>query len=157
MKLGQRNYAVLFTIILCYSISSRAQDNKYPTQSIEPFYGLSYTANERDSLINNLNDYQKAFDLLHQYKLNNSMPMSLVFDPLPMGFQLETNQKIIDWGLPKEVAMPANREELAFYPVYKLAVLIKSKKLTSTELTRIYLKRIKQHADTLQCIISVLA
>jgi Asp-tRNA(Asn)/Glu-tRNA(Gln) amidotransferase A subunit family amidase len=37
-----------------------------------------------------------------------------------------------------------------------LAVLIKSKKITSLELTQLYLKRIKKYADTLQCAITVL-
>jgi len=81
--------------------------------------------------------------------------MSLVFDPLPGDFQIDTNQKTIDWGLPKEVSIPAHREDLAFYPVYKLAVLIRSKKLTSTELTKLYLNRIKKYGDTLQCVITM--
>jgi len=153
----QQNYIVLFTLTLCYSIGFvNAQENKYPTQTIEPFYGLDYTPAERDSLIGNLKDYQKAFELLHQYKLDNSVPMSLIFDPLPTGFQIETTQKSIDWGLPKEVQLPSNREELAFYPVYKLAVLIKSKKLSSTELTKLYLARIKKYSDTLQCVITIM-
>jgi hypothetical protein len=82
--------------------------------------------------------------------------MSLVFDPIPTGMQIETVQKSIDWGLPKEVALPANKEELAFYPVYKLAVLLKNKKITSTELTKLYLARIKKYGDTLQCVITLL-
>src|SRR6478609_6140431 len=124
-KMSRQNYMVLFIVVLSFYTSANfGQENKYPTQSIEPFYGLDYTSAERDSLIGNLKDYQKAFELLHQYKLNNSVPMSLIFDPLPGGFQIEINQKPIDWGLPKEVTIPANREDLAFYPVYKLAVLI---------------------------------
>jgi Asp-tRNA(Asn)/Glu-tRNA(Gln) amidotransferase A subunit family amidase len=151
------NYTVLFILVLSfYTNIHYAQENKYPTQSIEPFYGLNYTSAERDSLLNNLKDYHKAFEALHQFKLNNSVSMSLIFDPLPIGFQIETVQKQIDWGLPKKIIIPTNKEELAFYPVYKLAVLLKSKKITSTELTKIYLNRIKKYADTLQCIITVL-
>ncbi|HEY5825507.1 MAG TPA: amidase [Cyclobacteriaceae bacterium] len=156
-KMSQQNYIVLSIITLCCCAGfTTAQENKFPTQPIEPFYGLDYTSAERDSLIGNLKDYQKAFELLHQYKLDNSVPMSLIFDPLPGGFQIETNQKPIDWGLPNEVTIPSNHEDLAFYPVYKLAVLIKSKKLTSTELTKLYISRIKKYGDTLQCVITVL-
>jgi len=156
-KMSRQNYMVLFIVALSFYTSVNfGQENKYPTQSIEPIYGLDYTSAERDSLIGNLKDYQKAFELLHQYKLDNSVPMSLIFDPLPGGFQIEANQKPIDWGLPKEVTIPTNREDLAFYPVYKLAVLIKSKKLTSTELTKLYISRIKKYGDTLQCVITIL-
>ncbi len=152
-----QKYKVLSIVVLCfYTGISIAQEEKYPTQSIEPFYGLNYTPAERDSLLNNLKEYQKAFESLHQYKLDNAVPMSLVFNPLPAGFQPETIQRTIDWGLPKEVTLPANREELAFYPVHKLAVLIKSKKISSVELTQLYIKRIKKYGDTLQCVITVL-
>jgi len=152
----RQNYKVLTTIVLCFYTSVLLSQDSYPTQSIEPFYGLNYTQAERDSLLSNLKDYQKAFEALHQYKLNNAVPMSLVFNPLPSGFQPESEQKPVDWGFPKEVLLPANREELAFYPVHKLAVLIKNRKVTSVELTRLYLKRIKKYSDTLQCVITIL-
>jgi len=130
--------------------------NKFPTKEIEPYYDLDFTNAERDSLFSSLQDYQKSIRAIHQYALKNSVSMSLVFDPVPPGFKIEKKQLVIDWGLPKEVQVPVNKKELAFYPVYKLAVLIKSRKITSTELTTIYLDRIKEHAPTLQCAITVL-
>ncbi|MBP9924675.1 MAG: amidase [Cyclobacteriaceae bacterium] len=149
-------YTVYFILAVCLSTQSGFSQKKYPTADIEPYYDLSFTQAERDSLLRGLEDYQKAFQTIHQFKLANSTGMSLVFDPIPTGMQLETIQKPIDWGLPKDVAMPANKEELAFYPVYKLAVLLKNKKITSTELTKLYLSRIKKYGDTLQCVITLL-
>jgi Amidase len=142
-------------LTMAWCAMAQAQ-KKYPTAEIESYYDLSFTQAERDSLFKGLEDYQKSYQAIHQYKLKNSTPMSVVFDPVPVGFQVDTNQKPIDWGLPASVSMPANKSELAFYPVYKLAVLIKSKKISSVELTNIYLARIKKYADTLQCAISVL-
>jgi len=149
-------YMVYFILAVCLTTQSAFAQKKNPTADIEPYYDLSFTQAERDSLLRGLEDYQKSFQAIHQYKLPNSTAMSLVFDPIPMGMQLETVQKPIDWGLPKEVALPANKEELAFYPVYKLSVLIRTKKITSTELTQLYLKRIKKYSDTLQCAITLL-
>ncbi|PZR41599.1 MAG: amidase [Azospira oryzae] len=150
-----QKYKVLSTVVLCFYTSVLLAQN-YPTESIEPFYGINFTNAERDSLRSNLNEYQKAFEALHQYSLRNSIPMSLVFNPLPSGFQPEVTQKPINWGLPKEVPLPAAKEALAFYPIHKLAVLIKNKKISSVELTQLYLKRIKKYSDTLQCVIAVL-
>jgi Asp-tRNA(Asn)/Glu-tRNA(Gln) amidotransferase A subunit family amidase len=133
-----------------------AQPKPAPTESIEPFLGISLTPAERDSLLNDLNQYQRMYEALHQLPLRNSVPMSLVFNPLPQGFAIDQNQKAHDWGLPKEVAMPARLEDLAFYPVYKLAVLVRSRKVTSTQLTQLYLDRIRKFADTLQCVITVM-
>ena len=147
------------SLILLFSLATIPlfSQQKTPTADIETYYDISFNKAERDSLFSNLQDYQKSFQAIHQYKLDNQVPMSLVFDPIPVGFKPNLNQKSIDWGLPKEVKFPGNKEELAFYPVYKLAVLIRTRKITSTELTKLYLKRIKKYADTLQCAISILA
>ena len=146
------------SLILLFSLATIPlfSQQKTPTADIETYYDISFTKAERDSLFSSLQDYQKSFQAIHQYKLDNQVPMSLVFDPIPVGFKPNLNQKPIDWGLPKEVNVPTNKEQLAFYPVYKLAVLIRTKKITSTELTKLYLSRIKKYADTLQCAISVL-
>ncbi len=149
-------YKVYFILIFILTIQLSIAQEKYPTTQIETFYDLNFTQAERDSLLSGLQNYQKSFEAIHQFKLNNNIPMSLVFDPIPVGMQLETQQKPIDWGLPKEVSLPSNKEELAFYPVYKLAVLIKSKKISSLELTQLYLKRLKKYSDTLQCSITLL-
>ena len=36
-----------------------------------------------------------------------------------------------------------------------LAVMIETKKITSTELTKIYLDRLKKHGDTLKCVVTL--
>ncbi len=53
--------------------------------------------------------------------------------------------------------VPANLtpEEIAFLPVTALAALIESKRITSTELTKIYLDRLKKHGDTLKCVVTL--
>jgi Asp-tRNA(Asn)/Glu-tRNA(Gln) amidotransferase A subunit family amidase len=40
--------------------------------------------------------------------------------------------------------------------VHKLAVLIKNKKISSVELTKLFLERLKKYGDTLQCVITLL-
>ena len=132
------------------------QQGTYPTADIEPYYDVTFTKAERDSFFSGLQDYQKAIQAIHQYKLDNRVGMSLIFDPLPPGFQLEITQRPIDWGLSKKIILPENRNELAFYPVYKLAALIKSRKITSLELTKLYLDRLKKYSDTLQCSTEIL-
>ncbi|MEI9919470.1 MAG: amidase [Bacteroidota bacterium] len=141
--------------LLLVSLTVAAQD-QYPTKSIEPYYDLNFTDAERDSLKGNLESLQKDLQALHQYKMENSVGMSIKFDPKPAGFKIPAGITASNWILPKDVQLPANKEELAFYPVYKLAVLIRNKKITSTELTQLYIKRIKKYSDTLQCVISLL-
>lgn len=136
-------------------MDAEAQD-KYPTQGIEPFYDVNFTAPERDSLMKNLKDLQVSLKAIHSYPLQNSVSMSLVFDPVPAGFVIPRQQEAINWNLPKEVIVPKIENELAFYPVYKLAVLLRTRKITSMQLTELYIRRLKQFADTLQCSIALL-
>ncbi|MFN7603587.1 MAG: amidase, partial [Bacteroidota bacterium] len=147
---------LMLIVTICDLGNCAFSQSKYPTAEIEPLYDLNFTRAERDSLLSGLQDYQKAFQALHKVSISNTVPMSLVFNPLPTGLQYTPQQKQNDWGLPKDVVLPADRNQLAFYPVYKLAVLLRARKVTSLELTKIYLSRIKKYADTLQCAISIL-
>jgi len=148
---------IILITALCFPvISSTVNAQTHPTQSIEPFYDLNFSNAERDSFATGLDEDRDAYKEIHQYDLSNSTGMSLLFNPYPQGFKNEAQQKPFNWGLPKEVKLPSNREQLAFYPVYELSILLKNKKITSTELTTIYLNRLKKFGDTLQCVITLL-
>jgi Asp-tRNA(Asn)/Glu-tRNA(Gln) amidotransferase A subunit family amidase len=153
-----KSYKTIYivSLILISTVNYVQAQSNYPTTTLEPYYDLQLTDAERDSLMDNLKRAQDSYKAIHGYTLNNSVSPALLFDPLPYGFQLNNKQLSANWKLPKEVIIPANREELAFYPVYKLATLIKNKKITSIELTKLYLNRLKKFADTLQCVITLM-
>jgi Asp-tRNA(Asn)/Glu-tRNA(Gln) amidotransferase A subunit family amidase len=146
------SYKVFVTLLL---LSGLATAQQYPTNAIEPYFDISLTNAERDSLLNDLKEYEAYYKSLHTYALPNHVPMSLVFDPVPIAYKYGMEQKPVDWGLPKSVPLPTSDHELAFLPVYKLAVLMKQRKITSEQLTRVYLKRLKQFSDTLQCTVTI--
>lgn len=127
-----------------------------PTRDIEPFIDISFTGAERDSLKQNLENTKASIKALHAFALGNGVGMSLPFDPIPAGYKADARQTTIDWGLPKTVGVPPSASEIAFLPVHKLAVLIKSRKLTSTQLTQLYLERLKKYGDTLKCVITLM-
>lgn len=118
--------------------------------------GLTFSPQEKDSMINTLTTQRNNFEILRQTKLANSVAPALVFNPLPQGFFPSQDQKPIDWGLPASVALPEKENDIAFLPVSQLAVLIKNKQISSERLTKIYLDRIKTYSDTLQCLITLL-
>jgi len=53
--------------------------------------------------------------------------------------------------------LPTNEEDIAFAPVTKLSRWVEQKKLTSTRLTQIYLKRMQQYDPKLRCVITLTA
>jgi len=119
-------------------------------------FGLSFSPAEKDSMIGNLKNQLANYETLRKTKLDNSVPTSLVFNPLPIGFRPDQTQNPLDWGLPISVSLPEKDSDIAYLPVHELAVLIKNKKISSERLTRIYLDRINTYADTLQCLITLM-
>jgi hypothetical protein len=53
-------------------------------------------------------------------------------------------------------AMPTSADEIAFLPAHRLAALIKARKLTSVQLTDIYLTRLKRLNPTLLCAVTIM-
>lgn len=134
----------------------KAQSVSSPTIEMEPFLDLSFTQAERDSLFKNLKEYQAQVVALHGYPIPNQLGMSLLFNPFPRGFTPETRQNPIDWALPSNVQIPSNPADIAFLPVHKLAALIKARKISSMQLTRLCLDRLKKYSNSLQCTITLL-
>ncbi len=120
----------------------------------EKLFGLSFTEDKRDSMVNELQDARKAFEDIRSVPLPNSIAPAFVFNPLPAGMTLPTVRKPFKSSTYK-AALPANRDELAFYTVGELAALIKARKITSVELTAFFLNRLKKHGSQLACTITL--
>lgn len=121
----------------------------------EKILGLDFTNAEADSMINDLNDNRKDFESIRKIPLDNSVAPALYFNPLPVGFEFEKNYlpfKASQIGL---VNMPANRDDLAYYSVRELAELLRTKKITSVELTRFFLDRLKKYDTKLHYAITI--
>lgn len=118
--------------------------------------GLSFSPQEKDSMIGTLTTHRKNLALLRQTKMDNAVGPALLFNPLPRGFSPNQEQESYDWGFPAKVALPTSDADLAFMPVHQLSVLIKSKQVTSERLTKLYLQRIKTYSDTLSCLVTLL-
>lgn len=124
-------------------------------QSAQKVMGLSFDQAERDSLAPTLNERLEEYESLRNVPLPNSVPPAMMFEVLPVGFTPKIFQKPIEWALNQEVVVPESREKLAFYPVAQLSILIKQRKITSTELTQIYLRRLKKYGDSLHCVVTL--
>ena len=84
----------------------------------------------------------------------NSLQPALVFNPVPAGMKLPTARQPLRRSLPK-VALPKTDEELAFLPVTHLSQLIRTRQVTSTRLTQLYLERLKKYDPVLHCVITL--
>ena len=144
---------VLFVFFSCNTDHEKI-DSK-TVQLAQKIIDLEFSETEIDSMLESLNNYRESYQKMRTLKIGNEIAPRLYFDPRPQQFNIAVKQENIQWELPENVELPENIEMLAFYPVSKLAALIKSRKITSVQLTEMYLKRLKKYGDTLQCVVSL--
>jgi Asp-tRNA(Asn)/Glu-tRNA(Gln) amidotransferase A subunit family amidase len=148
---------LLFAPLLLISMILTAQDsltiNDIP--AAERVAGLQFKPAERDSLFADVKNTMKEFNKMRQYPLDNNVPLSTWQTPVLPGMKFNTKQNPVTWNIPANTLLPENKNELAFYSILQLASLIKSKKISSVELTRFFIERLKKFGDTLHCVISI--
>jgi len=128
---------------------------KEEISAAEKIIGLEFTEVERDSMRQDLIDNLESYLKLRGVDIANSVPPVLQFNPIPAGMELETARRPFAVSKARKLAVPLNLEELAFWPVRDLAELIRTKKITSMQLTRIYLDRLKRFGPELECVITL--
>jgi Asp-tRNA(Asn)/Glu-tRNA(Gln) amidotransferase A subunit family amidase len=124
-------------------------------EAAEKLIGLEFTPAERDSMIDDVADNLESYVKLRGVPINNSVPPALCFDPRPVGWTAPVTRARFALGPPDRTAVPEDPEDLAFYTVRDLGELIRKRKITSTELTKLYLARLKEHGPKLECVITL--
>ncbi|TFV95566.1 amidase [Algoriphagus kandeliae] len=148
---------MISTLTLGFTFGKLAGEiNPQTIDSAAGIIGLSFSPAEKDSMISRLETQLSNLESSREYKLDNSIAPALVFNPLPIGYQPETRQMPVDFGLAESVTLPTSDVDIAYTPVHELAVLIRNGQLSSERLTQIYLDRIKTYSDTLQCLITLM-
>lgn len=148
----------IFIVFLLFTASAvLAQDSltKNDLPAAARLIDLNFTQQEVDSMYDGVKENMLLYRLMHQKTLNNSVPMSLWQSPVLPGMRFNEKQEKQHWKIPAKVKLPENRNELAFYNILQLASLIKNKQISSVELTKFFIDRIRQYGDTLQCVITV--
>ena len=122
----------------------------------EEISGLKFTDEQRQQMVDGLKGQEAQIRQLHAIALDNSVAPAVHFDPVPPGVTLTLPAKRP--SLRSRVArrtVPRDLEELAFLPVTELAELIRRRQVTSTQLTRMYLGRIRRYDPVLRAVITL--
>ena len=149
----------LFTFFTVLFLTPLFAQNKVTTEQIsnaEKLIDIELTDAERDSLIFQAQNYLLTYKAIHGQKLENVVAPALYFNPSveKVDFSKKSFKPNV-WNIPNNINMPKNKADLAYYSIPQLASLIKNKKITSVNLTRFFIDRLKKYADTLHCVISL--
>jgi Asp-tRNA(Asn)/Glu-tRNA(Gln) amidotransferase A subunit family amidase len=101
----------------------------------------------KQAMIASLNANSAGYDQIYALHMGNDVQPALVFDPLPMGWKVSTIKEPMRISAAPAVAVraPKNIEDVAFYTVRQLAELVKTRKVSSMNLTTMYLERLKRY------------
>ena len=146
-----------FIFLTCIrSANTLAQPiTKKNIENAEQIIGLDFSNTERDSMVESLNDQLNNYKKIRELHLKNSIPPAIIFNPIPVGFKFPKEQRQVQFSDYSYVKMPSDKNKLAFYSIGELAELIKTKQITSTELTKFFIERLKKYDPSLHCIITI--
>jgi Asp-tRNA(Asn)/Glu-tRNA(Gln) amidotransferase A subunit family amidase len=122
----------------------------------ESIAGVSFTPEEREMMVDDLNEKRKQYGQIREMDLPNGQPPAEIFDPRIGGAEIpdgsaERDGASVDLPRPER---PSSSADLAYAGVARLASLLRDGEVTSVELTELYLQRLKQYDDTLHAVIS---
>jgi len=122
----------------------------------EQIADVSFTDEERAAIARGLQQARNAIDQLHKVPLDMSVFPAIVFDPVPPGEKLAAKSKAaMVRGRTPVMSRPANLDELAYATVAQLSELVRTRKVKSSELTEMYLSRLKRYDPQLHCVITL--
>lgn len=151
----------LFSLVVFFGVplTIHAQDTAAITRddvaASENIIGLKFSDAKRDSMIDGLLEQRQNYDKIRSVALPNNIPPAMTFDPIPVGMKFEHARRPMKLSPVQKLTVPSKVDSLAFYSIGQLASLIKSRRITSQQLTIMYLERLKKFGPKLQCIVTL--
>jgi Asp-tRNA(Asn)/Glu-tRNA(Gln) amidotransferase A subunit family amidase len=124
----------------------------------EQIDGLHFTDAEDEMALGGASRNLDSYEEIRKLDIPLDTEPAVTFRPYLPGKQPTgrptRNAKLVV-AKPAHAQISSNLEELAFEPVTVLASLIESRRLTSTDLTSMYLGRLKRYGDRLHCVVTL--
>lgn len=117
--------------------------------------GLELSSKEEELMADGLKRNRSHYEKLREISIDNSVPPALLFNPIAPGMKLKPKNESFSISKTPKIKTPKNMEDVAFYPVTSLAQLIKSRQITSTQLTKMYIDRLKKYGPKLKCVVTL--
>jgi len=153
---------LLIPLVACLLVPTLAQSqtntNTFTRETVadaEKVIGLEFSDLKNDMLLQGLKNQLNDYEAMRKFPLSNSVWPAIQFNPIPVGFKLDTKRKKFKLSSVGKAKLPENMDDLAFCSVRELGELIKSRQITSEKLTRFYLERLKKYGPKLECVVTL--
>ena len=118
--------------------------------------GITVTAEQKTLMLEGLRQQRDSVVVIRGMKIANSVAPAFVFDPVPGGMVLDTVKAPMRMSGAPDVSelMGTQEDALAFATVRELAELVRTRKVTSVALTKMYLARLRRYDPRLHFVIT---
>jgi len=148
-------FTTLLTALFIGKLMAQQTVTPAMIQTAEKMDDLQFSEAKRDSMLTILSNNIKTYTYLHSLNLKNDVPLPMAFNVDLPGLMVPKKQLPVHFNIPANVEVPKNINDLAFYSIPQLASLIKNKKISSEQLTRFYIERLKKYGPVLHCVIEL--
>ena len=116
--------------------------------------GLDFTEDQRQQILNGINQNLTRYAELRQIHIDPNIAPPLYYSPIVPGTRLDRVPKPFRPSTAPSLRRPADLEDVAFWPIAHLAHLLKTRQVTSVDLTRMYLDRLSRFNATLNFVVT---
>jgi len=118
--------------------------------------GLSFFSDEDEkALLRSVNQSLGRYDDLRKLHIPINVAPPFYFSSIVPGMKIDRARMPFRASTPA-VKRPANLEDVASWPIVQMAQLIKTRQVTSLELTQMYLARLHKYNVKLNCVVTYL-
>lgn len=115
---------------------------------------LSFDRRERELMREQVAEFREGYRAMRDIPLDHVVEPALGFDPARSLSTLPESRGVTLSG-PTGVERPAELEDAAFWPAMHLAELVRTRQVTSRELTDMYLGRLRRLGRRLTCVVTI--
>ena len=117
--------------------------------------GLEFKDEQLDVMLPGLTRSLASYASLRKIEIPPETEPAISFSPMLSGMSLPAGKRPFRQSKAGKLPTWKNVEDLAFWSASQLGQLVRSKKISSTELTKMYLARLKKYSPTLLCTITL--
>ena len=118
--------------------------------------GVELSEEDRKQLVENANRNLTSLEELRKIQIPLDVSPPYHFSPIVPGIQVSKTRLPFRMSANPAVKRPANLEDVAFWPVRHLAELVRTRQVTSLELTEMYLTRLHRYNGKLNNVVTFL-
>jgi Asp-tRNA(Asn)/Glu-tRNA(Gln) amidotransferase A subunit family amidase len=118
--------------------------------------GIELSEEDRKAMVEGANRNLTQLDELRKIDIPNDVSPPFHFSPIVPGIEVNRTKLPFRLGPVPALKRPANLEDAAFWPLRHLAELIRTRQVTSLELTEMYLTRLHRYNPTLNNVVTFL-